>query len=128
LEATADSGAGAIFVAEVFYNFGAPTTPFEFDAWENYETCATCALLFDCPDVTDIDVDVCTTFEVFSGTLDVTVNASEATGPFVATLTNARAREVTLDTDTFISTPVENGRIWCIDAHTIDVTSEAPAP
>src|SRR5690606_6334547 len=85
-----------------------------------------CVQILDCPDVADIDYDTCVTYEVYEGTLDVTVNDDEDTGPFEATLTNARAREVTIDTDTFVSTPVEDGRIWCIDSYTIEVRNEAP--
>lgn len=124
---TATSGPGAELRLELFYNggTGAPTEPYEFSDWENYASCSTCALIYDCNDIDSVSFDTCTMYEVHSGTLDVQTNENGADpGEFTATLTDILAREVTFDGQiSFQSVPVPDGGTWCIDSMSIDVVT-----
>lgn len=125
IERTSTSGPGAVFHLELFYYLGAPSTPYQFSAWENYQTCATCGLIYDCPNVEDYSPTSCTLYEVDAGVLDVIVNADGSDpGRFEATLTNVHAREVTIDqSQASLTTPVLNGYTWCIESISINLTT-----
>ena len=107
---------------EFYYGMGDPeplTGPgtFELGATEdeqNYQTCGTCVLVYQgCND------EECTgkTFFATSGTLTL----SEFGGTtYVGSLTDVTLQEVTIDTSTWLSTPVSDGETWCIDNFTMD--------
>jgi hypothetical protein len=57
-----------------------------------------------------------------SGTLTVNANSEIDGEPFSATLSGARFDEVTIDPNSFESTPVAGGISWCIDSITLDAT------
>jgi hypothetical protein len=91
----------------------------------NYETCAYCVLLVECgnADCTESPDD-----RIFFPTAgDLQVDTLGAVGEnLVGSLSNVEWVEVTIDPDTFVSTPVENGDCWNLTAeYTFDATVEA---
>jgi hypothetical protein len=89
----------------------------------NYATCSTCVLMWaDCD-----DTDTCArSYLATGGTLAVT--AMTAGGSFTGTLTNVRLAEVTIDPDTFESTPVAGGGSWCLASHAFDAAVSGSLP
>ena len=88
-------------------------------AGSNYADCALCVLVIgDCSDSYQCDQ----VFFAAEGTLQVQ-SLSDHGGPFRATLTGAVFEEVSIDSDTYTSTPVPGGETWCIDEISIDVST-----
>jgi hypothetical protein len=84
---------------------------------QNYANCGVCVLIYQ-------NVNGGVPDKIFlaeSGTLNLTSIGgvgSQLTGSF----TDLVLIEVTIDSQTFISTPVPNGDNWCIDTYSFDVT------
>ena len=98
---------------EVYPYLGGAVEPQTYDfPGVNYADCSTCLLVFaDC-----MRPQGCQTiFLVESGTAVVTAADTMNGAPFQATFNDVVLREVTIDTDTFESTPVPGGESWCID-------------
>jgi len=109
---------------ELFYEFGADDGPHSHVfSGENYDACHTCAIMYErCFDPENCE----RTFLAVSGTLEVTaqgVVGDQLTG----TLTDVSFREVTIDWDTFHSTPVVDGDVWCLDSFAFDTTIQTPS-
>lgn len=111
------------FVAVEFYDFGNGSPldgPGNYPIGataddENYETCETCLLIYaDCT-----AEDCAKVFFGTGGTVEVSALDLE-NGVVTATLRNVVAIEVTIDEDTFRSTPVSNGETWCLNSVVID--------
>lgn len=111
------------FIAVEFYDFGNGSPldgPGNYPIGataddENYETCETCLLIYaDCT-----AEDCAKVFFGTGGTVEVTALDLE-NGVVTATLRDVVAIEVTIDEDTFRSTPVSNGETWCLDSVVID--------
>ncbi len=104
-----------------FYDFGggSPLTgPGDYPlgdnpADQNYATCSTCAIIH-------------ANSKVFFATEGlVTVTELDQVGRIVkATLSNALLVEVTIDQQTFVSTPVPNGETWCITRLAVEYEAE----
>ena len=107
---------------QLWHDQGAPTGAHSFSfAGENYSTCSTCGLLGrDCVD--DLFENCAKLWLVVEGELEITNNAANLTG----SLTGARAVEVTIDWNSFVSTEVPNGEDWCIASHVFDATVTPP--
>lgn len=102
---------------ELYYYLGASDGPHAFTfTGENYETCHTCLLIYaDCP-----EEGTCgEAFLATSGTLTVTTNGGPG-GRLVGTLTDVTLIEVTIDANTYVSTPVAGGDTWCIPTFAFD--------
>lgn len=105
------------FLAVEFYDFGDGSPldgpgnyPLGANAEDqNYETCTTCLIIY-----ADCDAETCAkSFYGTGGTIEVTAVDLDA-GTVTATLKNVVAAEVTIDEDTFVSTPVNGGETWCL--------------
>lgn len=86
---------------------------------ENYEDCSTCLLIFaDCkrPDPCE------KVFLVDTGQVVVDAADTMDGATFQATFRDIVLKEVTIDPDTFTSTPVENGETWCLDGFPANTT------
>lgn len=110
------------FLAVEFYDFGdgSPLTgpgnyPLGANADDqNYETCTTCLIIY-----ADCDAETCAkSFYGTGGTIEVTALDLDA-GTVTATLKNVVAVEVTIDENTFVSTPVNNGETFCLGSLSI---------
>lgn len=100
-------------------SFGGATAPGTY-ALEgtNYEDCGNCILVrMGCDGTT-----CAKTFYADTGSLIITEWA--VGGSFKGSLVGVTAKEVTIDTDTYVSTPVVDGETWCLDGQTF----EAPIP
>lgn len=113
--AESDSG----FISVEFYDIGSgsPLTgvgvyPIGGNAADrNYETCSTCIVIYD-----DCGAETCDTlFFATGGTIEVTAIDQDA-GTITAELKDIVAVEVTIDSQTFRSTPVANGESYCLDS------------
>lgn len=88
---------------------------------KDYADCSACALLGErCEGALNSFLSCQATFLVESGTLDITAMGPVG-GRFSGVLRNAVFHEVTIDSNTSVATPVENGRTWCIQEHAFDV-------
>lgn len=105
------------FFGVEFYDFGdgSPLTgpgnyPIGANADDqNYETCTTCLLIY-----ADCTTETCDkAFFATGGTIEVSAIDLEA-GTVTATVRNIIAVEVTIDENTFASTPVAGGETWCL--------------
>ncbi|MCP4448693.1 MAG: hypothetical protein GY811_25645 [Myxococcales bacterium] len=45
-------------------------------------------------------------------------------GPLLGEISDTLLMEVTIDPDTLVAIPVENGESWCINAHLFDLVIE----
>gem|GEM_PF-3488975 len=106
---------------ELWQRFGGPTTPGSYVLTdENYETCSTC-LLID----TDCTATECQkTFLAVSGGVDL-ADLGVVGDFFTGTLTDVKLVEVTIDPDTYVSTPVPGGETWCLDSLSFDMLIDA---
>lgn len=83
----------------------------------NYADCAFCALV-----ITDCDESYSCNQVFFADEGTVQINAmAGANMPFQAVLMDVVFREVTIDPNTYESTPVPGGETWCVDGLAIDV-------
>lgn len=106
---------------DVLFSDGAPDTPHTHTfTGENYHDCNECLLMYaECP--TPDSPDCGAAYLAVSGTLTYsTLSRTSLAG----TLSGVRMIEVTLD-DTLVSTPVPDGRVWCIPSLEIPRT-DAP--
>lgn len=78
---------------------------------QNYETCATCVLIYTSTAL----------FFATSGTLDITTFGSTDGSMFEGTLTDVVLQEVTIS-DKYVSTPVPDGSTWCLDRYDFKAT------
>jgi hypothetical protein len=86
---------------------------------DNYETCSTCVLI-----AADCTEEGCAkTFFATEGSIEVTAFDRDAK-TVTARLLNARFVEVTIDGDTYASTPVADGEGWCISEAAIAAAPE----
>lgn len=92
--------------------YNGPDTPGTYDlSGMNYADCGLCLLLLsECNNEYQFDQ----LFFISEGTLEIE-SISPGGGPFRARLRDAVFEEVTIDTATYTSTPVEDGDAWCID-------------
>lgn len=105
-----------------FYTeYGATAEPqtVTFDG-ENYADCGVCLLAYECTPTT------CgVSYLVESGTANVTAAGYGQGDAFTATFDDLVLREVTIDSDTLMSTPVPGGKTWCIESLTATGTTVA---
>jgi len=96
-----------------------PSGPGTFDLQDlNYSDCSLCMLILDeCDDDYWCDKG----FFIESGTLQVN-QMSTSGGNFNASVINARFVEVTIDSETYVSTPVSGGESWCVDRLDIELS------
>ena len=92
--------------------YNGPTGPGQYSlTGSNYEDCSLCILIVSgC----DSNYSCDQIFFADEGELNIT-RLSNQGGPFLAELSNAVLREVTLDPQTYRSTPIVGGETWCID-------------
>jgi hypothetical protein len=96
------------------YEFGATTDD------QNYETCQTCLLMGqNCTANAGCD----SYFLATSGSVEITA-VDLASNILAGRLVGAELEEVTVDFDTYISTPVANGASWCVADVAFDTTPE----
>ena len=112
-----------ILSIELYYGYGEPPpldAPGEYvlattAAERNYATCGTCVVARTGYDGTVWDK----VFLATGGVLEI--NAIGAVGTqFTGSLSGVTMEEVTIDTSTYISTPVPGGEGWCIEAFEFD--------
>jgi hypothetical protein len=105
------------FQAEPYFG---PSAPGDYDlSGLNYADCALCMMVLqECTDEYYCEKG----FFIQSGTLEVN-QLSMYGGNFKASLVNARFVEVTIDPETYQSTPVDGGESWCVDRIDIDVST-----
>ncbi|MDX9721084.1 MAG: hypothetical protein RBU37_10060, partial [Myxococcota bacterium] len=90
----------------------------------NYQTCSTCVLLYaGCTE----DGGCEKTFFATGGTLHLDAIGKNGT-PFQGHLEGVELIEVTIDGNTFRSTPVPGGQNWCIDTVTFDTIMVGDPP
>ena len=113
-----------VFGVEIypFAPYNGPTVPGVYDlSGQNYEDCGLCLVAS-----TGCSDSACDKrFFMKSGTLEV-VEYGGAGGRFKAVL-NGVLEEVTINSDTFHSSPVVGGQTWCFTDHVIDEPIVAPA-
>jgi hypothetical protein len=85
----------------------------------NYSTCARCFRIFEDPMVPG------RTFFQQSGTLTVGATSDQLNGTLHGTLSNVTLVQVTINTTTFVSTPVPGGACLHITSATVDVVPPA---
>lgn len=88
------------------------------NADNNYATCSRCIRMIEDPMVPG------RTFFTASGTMNIDAASTQLDGTVTATLTDVLLVEVTIDPDTFESTPVANGA--CLHIATADVQAAPP--
>jgi hypothetical protein len=86
---------------------------------QNYETCQTCVLIRE-----NCGENGCeTTYFATGGSIEV-ASIDKANNIINATLSDLVLVEVTIDAETYSSTPVANGKVYCIDSVSLDTTPE----
>jgi hypothetical protein len=118
-ERAAQGGDVDRLTVELFYGLGADPGAHSASLGDNYADCHTCALVFV---ACDQNAQCVAALWASSGTLTVNANNKNDGEPFRATLSDARFDEVTIDPNSFESTPVAGGISWCIDSITLDAT------
>ncbi|MFK7931545.1 MAG: hypothetical protein AB8H79_25420, partial [Myxococcota bacterium] len=105
---------------EVYESAGGPTGPFTHTVDdENYETCAICVTGGrDCSG----EAGCSQRFLGIVGELDVTEAAGTDGGAVKGTATGLKLFEVVIDGDTYKSSYVKDGAVWCVDNWTMDAT------
>ena len=83
---------------------------YEIDG-SNYQDCGLCVLIYQGVEGQSANK----TFYASSGGVEIS-EWDEATNTITATLTNAEFQEVTINDNTFVSTPVAGGETWCISS------------
>ena len=86
----------------------------------NYEDCSLCMLIYENCNDTSCD----SVYFADLGSLLVS-SAMEVNQNFNATLNNVVFREVSIDPDTYQSTPIQGGNTWCVDSLSINAVPEA---
>ena len=105
------------YQADPYYG---PTGPGSYDlSGLNYADCALCMLVVQS---CDESYNCAKGFFIESGTLEIDQMSSYG-GTFGAALVNASFVEVTINPDTYESTPVVGGERWCVDRLNIDVST-----
>ena len=106
---------------ELWQRYGAPTDTGTYALTdENYETCTTCVLIS-----TGCDATACEkTYLATAGDLNL-VDVGVVGDPLSGWLENVTLVEVTIDPDTWVSTPVPGGQTWCLDEVLFDLTIDA---
>jgi len=107
---------------ELWPDFGGPTAPgtYTFDD-TNYATCGLCGIA-----MTNCTTTACEkSFLITSGSITIT-ELGAIGGNFAATVSNLSGIEVTIDPDTYTSTPVAGGETWCADAATLSAPVTEP--
>lgn len=109
----------ASFQADPYYG---PSTPGTYSLnGNNYSDCALCVLLLEsCDEAYSCD----TVYFADVGSVQISA-MSGANTPFAATLSNVVFREVDIDPNTYVSTPVPGGATWCVDGLTVDVMTNS---
>ncbi len=102
--------------------FGGATSAGTYDlTGTNYATCGNCVLVrTQCSQASGCDK----TFYADTGSLVISEWAEG--GKFSGRLDGVTLKEVTIDSNTFQSTPVVGGQTWCLDGYTFDVDVAAP--
>ncbi len=112
---------------EVFQSatFGGPTTPGSYTLSEadNYSDCGLCVLMqSNC----DLDAGSCEkVYFARGGTVTFSTVPPAQADSISGTITGLQMQEVTIDADTFISTPVAGGAGLCMDTITFSATVES---
>ena len=97
-------------------DFGGPSGPGSFPIGsDNYADCGLCVLVYQGFEGNNIE----TYFYATEGGVEISTWDAEA-GKISASLTNAKLVEVTINSDTYVSTPVSGGETWCISSITLD--------
>ena len=119
-----DSGSSPMNVLEILSYPGEPyhgpngVGTYSMDG-NNYEDCSLCMLIYEhcgessCESVYFADL----------GELQVN-SAMEVNQNFSATLRNVVFKEVSIDQETYRSTPIDGGNTWCVDSLTIGAIAE----
>ena len=96
--------------------YGGPEGPgsYEIDG-SNYQDCGLCVLIYQGVEGQSANK----TFYASTGGVEIS-EWDEATNTITATLTNAEFQEVTINDNTFVSTPVAGGETWCISSITLE--------
>lgn len=116
-----------------------PRDNFEIEVWEapgstypgtytisptdNYVNCSTCVLVYTNCDAAGICDKI---FFANEGAVNVTAYGTVG-GRFTGTVSNVTLQEVTIDEQTFVSTPVPGGDQWCIDSFSFDAPIAPPS-
>lgn len=103
-------------LVQIYNDYDGPTEPgtYSLDGI-NFADCGLCLLAFS-----DCEGDSCAkTFYAEKGSVEIT-SLDGIGGQFAATLNNVVFDEVTINGDTFVSTPVPGGETWCVNEHTFD--------
>ncbi len=100
--------------------YNGPSGPGNYSlAGSNYADCSLCLLvLAGCSE----DYSCDTTFFADEGNLRIDAMAGPEQ-PFAATFSGVVFREVSIDSETFESTPVAGGATWCVDGYTTTTTA-----
>ncbi|MEC9466031.1 MAG: hypothetical protein VX834_09620 [Myxococcota bacterium] len=108
----------AVFIDSFFEQYGGPSTPGSYSLEGfNYADCGLCLLAtLGC---TSQGCD--TYFYADAGALDITAFGQDGQA-FTGVMRDVIFREVTIDPQTYQSTPVPGGQVWCMDGYTFDVT------
>jgi len=97
-------------------DFGGPTGPGSFPIdGSNYADCGLCVLVYQGFEGND----AATYFFATEGGVEITAWDANA-GTISGSLTNAILKEVTIDPQSYQSTPVAGGETWCIPGITLD--------
>ncbi|QED30132.1 hypothetical protein FRD01_23435 [Microvenator marinus] len=87
---------------------------------QNYETCQTCVTIFEqCSQETGC----AKVYFAEAGQIEFT-GYDEENRAVIGEVSGLQLREVTIDENTFRSTPVANGGTWCVDSLAFDTTPE----
>lgn len=94
--------------------FGGPSAPGTFDLnGINYADCGLCLLIL--ADCSDTQGTGCTKY-FYADEGSVTIDQfGQDGGTFSGSMNNVVFKEVTIDSDTYTSTPVAGGETWCMD-------------
>jgi hypothetical protein len=107
--------------------FGGPSAPGTFDlSGMNYADCGLCLLvLADCADAQGTG---CTKyFYADEGSVTISQFGQDG-GVFSGSMSNVIFKEVTIDSETFTSTPVVGGETWCMDGTSFSANIGASNP
>ncbi len=85
---------------------------------QNYSTCGTCVLVHQ---QCSTGVGCTRSFFATGGTLQISSWGDVGT-QFTGSLTGVTLVEVTIDSSTFVSTPVPGGQTWCLPSYAFDAT------
>lgn len=119
---------GIIINVEMYEQFGARTTPGEVELEGdelNYATCGTCVLMRTGCEAHGDHFHCDHTFMATGGHVDLEAIGTAEGETLAGALHDIGFQEVTIDSETYQSTPVADGETYELDAWDFDVTLEA---